>query len=83
VYAGIELFMPGLSTSYRLVAVYYIDVSDVIMRSKLVKIKQSEISFIIVHHHNINEVLHIFTMVSLHAEMHGFINLHTIHSTGQ
>jgi len=56
--------MPSLSTSYRVAAVYYTDDSDVVMRSKLVKIKQSEISVIILHHFDVDEVLHIFTMVS-------------------
>ena len=62
---GIELFMPGSSASYRVAAVYYTDDSDVAMRSRLVKIKQSEISVIILHHCNIGEVFRIFTIVSV------------------
>ena len=72
--------MPGSSTSYRVAAVYYTDNSDVAMRSKLVKVKQSEISVIILHHYNVDEVLHIFTMVSIlrgsyNAVLHRVINV--------
>ena len=61
---GIELFMLDSSTSYRVVAVYYTDNSDVTMRLRLVNIKQSDVSVIVLHHYNIEEVLRIFTMVS-------------------
>ena len=55
--------MPGSSTSYRVTAVYYIDTSDVVMRSKLIKIRQSSTNVIILHHYDLDEVLRIFIMV--------------------
>jgi len=55
--------MPDSFTGYKVTAVYYIDTDDVVMRSKLIKIKQSGTSVIILHHYNLDEVLHIFKMV--------------------
>ena len=55
--------MPGSSTSYRVTAVYYIDNSDIVMKSKLIKIRQSGTAVIILHHYDLDEILHIFKMV--------------------
>ena len=55
--------MPAASTSYRVTAVYYIDTDHMLMKSKLAKIKQSGTSIIILHHHDLDEVLHIFRIV--------------------
>jgi len=56
--------MPGSSTSYEVAAVYYTGDGDVAMRSRLVKIKQTGVSVIILHHYDVDEVLHIFALVS-------------------
>ena len=42
---------------------YYIDTSDIIIRSKLIKIKQSDATIIVFHHYDLDEVLNIFKMV--------------------
>ena len=55
--------MPAASTSYRVTAVYYIDTNLMLMKSKLVKIRQSGTSVIILHHHDLNGVLHVFKIV--------------------
>ena len=60
---GLELFIPDSSTSYRVNAVYYIDTSDIVIRSKLIKIKQSGATVLILHHYDLDEVLNIFEMV--------------------
>jgi len=56
--------MPGSSASYKVAAVYYTDDSDLVMRSRLAKIKQAGISVIILYHYDVDEVLHIFAVVS-------------------
>ena len=55
--------MPGSSTSYGVTAVYYIDTSETVMKSKLIKIRQSGTGVIILHHYDLDEILHIFKMV--------------------
>ena len=60
---GLELFIPDSSTSYRVNGVYYIDTSDIVIRSKLIKIKQSDATIIVLHHYDLDEVLNIFKMV--------------------
>ena len=55
--------MPDSLNSYRVAAVYHIDTSDAVVRSRLIKIKQSDVSVIILHHYNLDDVLHIFKMV--------------------
>ena len=62
-YIGLELFIPDSSTSYRVNGVYYIDTSDIVIRSKLIKIKQSDATIIVLHHYDLDEVLNIFKMV--------------------
>ena len=62
-HAGLELFMPGYSNNYIVTAVYYTDTSDMVMRSKLSKIRKSSTTVIILHHYDLDEVLHIFKMV--------------------
>ena len=64
-HVGLELFMPGSSNSYIVTAVYYTDTSDMVMRSKLKKIRKSSTIVIILHHYDLDEVLHIFKMVKL------------------
>ena len=60
---GIELFMPDSSDSYKVAAVYNIDTSDTLVRSRLIKIKREVFSIIILHHYDMDKVLHIFEMV--------------------
>ena len=60
---GLELSIPDSPTSYRVNAVYYIDTSDIIIRSKLIKIKQSDATIIVLHHYDLDDVLNIFKMV--------------------
>ena len=55
--------MPGSSTSYGVTAVYYTDTSDTVMKSKLIKMRQSGTAVIILHHYDLDEILHIFKMV--------------------
>ena len=64
---GLEVFIPGSSNSYIVTAVYYIDTSDVVMRSKLRKIRRSGTTIIIFHHYDLDEVLHIFKMVAIYS----------------
>ena len=61
---GIELFLPDSLNSYKLAAVYHIDTSDAVVRSRLIRIRQDDdVSVIILHHYNLDEVLHIFKIV--------------------
>ena len=63
-HAGIELFMPGSSDSYKVAAVYHIDTSEAVVRSRLIKIRKcDDISVIVLHHYDFDKVLHIFEMV--------------------
>ena len=55
--------MPGSSDSYIVTAVYYTDTNDMIMRSRLSKIRKSGTTVIILHHYDLDEVLQIFKMV--------------------
>ena len=62
------MFIPDSSNSYIVTAVYYIDgTSDVVMRSKLRKIRRSGTTIIIFHHYDLDEVLHIFKMVAIYS----------------
>ena len=47
---------------------YYIDTSDIVIRSKLIKIKQSDATVIVLHHYDLDEVLDIFKMVKEHVD---------------
>ena len=61
---GIELFLPDSPDSYKVAAVYNIDTSDTIVRSRLIKIRQdSDVSVIILHHYDLDDVLRIFKIV--------------------
>ena len=65
IYIGIELFLPD-SFSYRVAAVYNIDTSDVIVRSRLIKIRQDgDVSVIVLHHYDLDVVLRIFKIVCM------------------
>jgi len=55
--------MPDSLPKYKVSAVYYIDTSDAVVRSRLIKIRQNDVFVIILHHYNLDEVLHIFKMV--------------------
>ena len=56
--------MPDPSISYKVGAVYHIDTSDTVMRSRLVKLRQDDsVSIIIVHHYDLDKVLGTFKMV--------------------
>ena len=60
---GIELFMPDSSDSYKVAAVYHIDTSDTLVRSRLIKIKREVFLIIILYHYDMDKVLHIFETV--------------------
>ena len=65
-YIDIELFLPDSLDSYRVAAVYNIDTSDTIVRSRLIKIKQDgDVSVIILHHYDLDVVLRIFKIVRM------------------
>ena len=55
--------MPAASNGYRVTVVYYIESNYILMKSKLIKIRQSDTSIIILHHHDLDEVLRIFRIV--------------------
>ena len=56
--------MPDPVMSYKVSAVYYMDTSETIMRSKLIKIAQEDVSVIVLHHYSLDVVLQIFEMVA-------------------
>ena len=60
---GIELFMPDSLISYKVAAVYHIDTTDTVLRSRLIKLRQDDVSVIILHHYDLDKTLHIFKMV--------------------
>ena len=60
---GLELFIPASSTGYRVTAVYYMDGCDTVVRSKLIKMKQSDTTVIVFHHYDLHQVLCVFKMV--------------------
>ena len=63
-YIGIELFLPDSPSNYTVTAVYYIDTSDVVVRSKLIKIREDhDVIVIILHHYDPEKVSQIFKMV--------------------
>ena len=63
-HVGLELFMPGSSESYKVAAVYHIDTSEAVVRSRLIKIRKcDDVSVIVLHHYDLDKVLHIFEMV--------------------
>ena len=56
--------MPDSFNSYRIAALYHIDTSDAVMRSRLIRIRQDgDAPVIILHHYDLDEVLRIFKMV--------------------
>ena len=61
---GLEVFIPGTFDSYKATAVHYINTNDVVMRSKLSKIRKSGTTIIVLHHYDLDKVLQIFKMVS-------------------
>lgn len=63
IHIDIELFLPHSSGRYKVAAVYYIDTTDAVLRSKLIKLRQNDVSVIILHHHSLDKVLHIFRLV--------------------
>ena len=58
------MFIPGNYDGYIVTAVYYIDTNDVVIRSKLSKIRKSGTTVIILHHYDLDKVFHLFEMVS-------------------
>ena len=61
-----ELFLPDSPINYKVTAVYYIDTNDVVVRSRLIKIREDDdVTVIILHHYDLNEVLQIFKMVAI------------------
>ena len=63
--------MPDPLISYKVAAVHYIDTSDAVVRSKLIKIRQDDdVHVIILHHHDFDKVLHIFKMVTAKLVYH-------------
>ena len=64
---GLEMFMLG-SSSYKVAAVYHIDTSEAVVRSRLKKLRQEIFSIIVLHHYNVDKVLHIFEMVRTYVE---------------
>ena len=55
--------MLNSSVGYKVAAVYHIDTSDTLVRLRLMKIKQEVFSIIVLHHYDVDKVLHIFEMV--------------------
>ena len=62
--------MPDPSISYKVAAVYHIDTSDTVMRSRLIKIREEAFSVIILHHYDVDKALHIFEMVPMYMHNH-------------
>ena len=64
---GIDLFLPDSLNSYKVAAVYHIDTSDAVVRSRLIKIRQdNDVPVIILHHYDLDVVLRIFKIVRSH-----------------
>ena len=63
--------MPDSLISYKVAAVHYIDTSDAVVRSKLLKIRRDDdVHVIILHHYDFDKVLHIFKMVTAKLVYH-------------
>ena len=50
---GLEVFIPGTFDSYKATAVHYINTNDVVMRSKLSKIRKSGTTVIVLYHYDL------------------------------
>ena len=62
--------MPG-SSNYKIAAVYHIDTNEAVVRSRLIKIRQDDdVSIIVLHHYDLDKVLHIYKMVQLQLQGH-------------
>ena len=61
--SGLELFIPATSADYRVTAVYYMDGCDMVVRSKLIKMRQSDTAVIVFYHYDLHKVLCVFKMV--------------------
>ena len=71
-----ELFLPDSPINYRVTAVCYIDTSDVVVRSRLIKIREDDdVTVIILHHYDLNKVLQIFKLVALVLSKHSQYHL--------